>query len=779
MPNFQQDEQQDQRDMLPNRMVVQDVRRKLLRLLDDPRLARGAATEAIRALHRTSKTMMAVDAAILGIEDEAARRRLAEVVLCEEDAGRVAMVPMRTDVCILAMGAFFEGEVPSEDPVELRRIVCGQNESYLRAPCDDPLRADTPGLILVVPAYNLRIMELGLYTSVLGLGDPHIPGSNLLYDGWNTPDCPSVLFTFALAPEDCDRTDDRDWKFSGTYYAGCVEAINARVAAVNAAYPAAKLKVFPPARFSQALQPVHEAALATTVERDFRALEAGYHAYLSDKSPEERQSMDPEGMKWKGFTCAYVSTTTWVDEMIQTVDILFVNDEVPSAPAYPVRYRISPLSTVESVCSAIAPVLAALNLETRGMPPAVAPGPWDATADGGKFRDVDGRWLPQSLLSQPYEARSLIKSETWRMTLNAESEAEFDEMARWPFPFLYRNIDVPKLLRDHFREDVCSKISSLCAQPGLSYTQAQARILERFPGYKWLQSPPSRDRQELLPELDVPYELYLSQHFRKCDGRIFHIRNALVERLDFSDIENGVPVSYLKAPFPDCYLHLEKPLVFFSGEGRMRDESRVVGYFVTQHELDGPVPGWRLAIAMIVTLGPDMLTAYSQEIELELRSDDSRGLLEAINDLIAARAQNHRLTLHDPSYQTVNLCAKILLYLGLRSARLVNRPERTKLLEQSKNRSASERKRIAQRATDLYDYIEVGPERTMAQEHSDAVREGRKVFWRRGYFRNQAYGPNWSLHRLRHIRETLVNADQLSGGDEPPPVKDYRVGPAA
>jgi hypothetical protein len=249
-----------------------------------------------------------------------------------------------------------------------------------------------------------------------------------------------------------------------------------------------------------------------------------------------------------------------------------------------------------------------------------------------------------------------------------------------------------------------------------------------------------------------------------------------VERLDFSDIEAGLPVAYLRAPFQDCYFHLESPLKIATTTGPEHNPVLVVGYFVTQQEMTGDTPGWRIAIAIILTIGDDMLTSHGQELELELAENDPRGLLDAVNDLIAERGSHRKLTHDDANFKTLNLCAKLLLYLGLRSARLVNRPEKTRLLEQAKVKSGSERKRLSQRAADLYDYIEVGPERTMAQEHSENARQGGKVFWRRGYFRMQAYGPKWSLHRQRWIQPTLVNAELLSDNEPAPPVKDYRLG---
>jgi hypothetical protein len=133
-------------------------------------------------------------------------------------------------------------------------------------------------------------------------------------------------------------------------------------------------------------------------------------------------------------------------------------------------------------------------------------------------------------------------------------------------------------------------------------------------------------------------------------------------------------------------------------------------------------------------------------------------------------------------YKSMDLCAKILLYLGLKTARLVDRPERTEAIRKLSALAPNERKKAGKSgfrvADNVYDFIEVGPERSMAQEHEEAVSRGgpSKVFWRRGHFRMQAYGPRWSLRRERYFAPALVNAGLLSSFDVAPPARDYMVG---
>jgi hypothetical protein len=43
----------------------------------------------------------------------------------------------------------------------------------------------------------------------------------------------------------------------------------------------------------------------------------------------------------------------------------------------------------------------------------------------------------------------------------------------------------------------------------------------------------------------MPYEFYWSVHFKRAAGRLFSVRNALLERLDWTDIEVGLPLAKL------------------------------------------------------------------------------------------------------------------------------------------------------------------------------------------------------------------------------------------
>jgi hypothetical protein len=88
--------------------------------------------------------------------------------------------------------------------------------------------------------------------------------------------------------------------------------------------------------------------------------------------------------------------------------------------------------------------------------------------------------------------------------------------------------------------------------------------------------------------------------------------------------------------------------------------------------------------------------------------------------------------------------------------------------------TGKDRKKALVKASRVCDYIEVGPEKSMAQELADSGRTLSHVFWRRGHFRMQPYGPNWSLRRERWIQPALVNAAHLEG-EAAPPLKDYAV----
>jgi hypothetical protein len=569
---------------------------------------------------------------------------------------------------------------------------------------------------------------------------------------------PCFCYVFSPPESEID-TSGPDWTCSGPVFDQYIAAIEHRIQEVRKSWPQARISLRPAVRFSQAIQPLQEAAVAHAVKEKHQS----WREFLIEQ---EQESGNAGTGGWP--TTAVASLTT--GETVPTADILLINPDKPgSESSLVLRYEISALTTVESLRRALAEALNPDGLTVVAMPSVPSPASRAAQHASGLYRDMDGRWLPKDLFGYAYAARQLINNDKSAILVKAESEENLREMYEVPTPVLCQQSDLAKRFREHFRGDIAERILALAQEPGLSYTQAHTRLKAEYPALSLLHA----ERWKSSAPIGLLCDTYLAHHFNKCEGRLFHIRHALIERLDFTDIDEGVPVSYLRAPFSDCYFHLERPQVILPGKP-LEDELRLQGFYVTQQTLSAR--SWRLAISPVVTQGAAVLYARAGETELVLESNDSRGLLKVLNEMRAS-LNEQLLSVEAHFYQMLNLSAKIMLYLGLRSARLVSHDERTRSHERMENLTPGERKRLARRSGNLYDFIEVGPEKSMQQEQGEVGGTlSARVFWRRGFFRKQAYGPKWSLHRQKWIQPTIVNADLLTKGDELPPVRRYRVG---
>jgi hypothetical protein len=128
----------------------------------------------------------------------------------------------------------------------------------------------------------------------------------------------------------------------------------------------------------------------------------------------------------------------------------------------------------------------------------------------------------------------------------------------------------------------------------------------------------------------------------------------------------------------------------------------------------------------------------------------------------------------------VQLAIKVLIYMNVKSARMVNRAaaddvRSLRLPTKAKGQPNKESKKPV-RAFKQFDFIEIGPEQSMGEQRALEERQsGHKLFWRRGHQRNQAHGHRWSLHRWIQVPPTLVNAQFLGADEVPPRPKNYEL----
>lgn len=269
------------------------------------------------------------------------------------------------------------------------------------------------------------------------------------------------------------------------------------------------------------------------------------------------------------------------------------------------------------------------------------------------------------------------------------------------------------------------------------------------------------------------YQLIHYTHFKFDDS--------LVELLEYTDLEDDIPVSYMLPPYDFNYIEL----------GTSRELSaRIDNDKSGMHILEGAYVerathhDYSDCLQITLTGSPlghrDASDDATRTVLLSLE-DLNKPLSKALEDAFFShriQAEKAGLTLSNPESMAVTLSAlklvaKALLYLTLPESRKSLHAEKSALIKQAAGLSSPAKKgKIQRKIAKAYDYVLVQPAADHLQSPSSAVGTGKgpKPHWRRGHYRMQAYGEKHALRRLLFIKRTLVSAD----GNAPAP-KEYRV----
>lgn len=743
--------------MTLSKRIVKQVHARLLRLSLSPQPARDFET-AMHEWMRSPDTMLSVEPAIVMLEDERWRTAFGRWLWQYFDLPRSPKAG--GGHLLVAIPALFDGTLPSDNGEELLSLLSDE-PGMLRLPPDSdphPYRADR---IIVSAASQLIPADAFLYGMTpirpLSIGD-----TERLVQRWS--DLPAstlrvaTLFTFVVPCPGLTTVCGTDVPVPASAALDeCVQRIQDKVTQVRMAHPDCGLRLLPVERFSQA-------CLSGHLRTGTLAAKAVCHSYL--KTRHEQAEKDPRIDVEVETPCRVsLSLTCWSGSATQTADIVFWDARGAGCP---VRVEVPLGTSLAELEQAWVQSGADLALPYELIP--AARQETEKSSGLRPLQETPGRWVPADLVAGvPQDARSLLNDVHWLRSASAADADVWRDETHWPYPLLYNEGEPVAALRKHFVAPLTERILALSESPGMSFSLMREHIVEEFPAYAGLAPRYTGDVQPTA----MPYEFYWSIHFKRAAGRLFSVRNALLERLDWTDIEVGLPLAKLHAPFPDCYLHLETPRELEPEP----DETLPLwlrGFFVSEVEEQSSPPARRLALAPIVTAGLNLTSAYSEEIIFTVADTDERDLVTALDALVDEAQAELTDTVKRKIFRQFALCAKILIYIGLRSARLVEHDDRARRLANASGMTGKDRKKALVKASRVTDYIEVGPEKSMAQELADSGRTLSHVFWRRGHFRMQPYGPNWSLRRERWIQPALVNAAHLEG-EAAPPLKDYAV----
>jgi hypothetical protein len=260
----------------------------------------------------------------------------------------------------------------------------------------------------------------------------------------------------------------------------------------------------------------------------------------------------------------------------------------------------------------------------------------------------------------------------------------------------------------------------------------------------------------------------------------FVVDDALVELLENTDIADDVPVSMVNLPFQRFYVEFGK---------ERKCSLRLPNLASGLHILEGAY----LERGTNSTMGEGIFVLLTgSPIGKSGEMDDATHSLfmpmdnpdRSVKDALALTFNKGReLSIQsglrltpdsflDQTFEDVLFLVKTLLYIGLPEARKLLHKDKTEW-QKSVNglKSPGKKAKAERRGKGLVDHILVcAPAAAVGTSTESPGQRSVPSHWRRGHYRMQAHGVQYSLRRMIFIQPTLVHGD---AGDTPVP--QYRV----
>lgn len=256
----------------------------------------------------------------------------------------------------------------------------------------------------------------------------------------------------------------------------------------------------------------------------------------------------------------------------------------------------------------------------------------------------------------------------------------------------------------------------------------------------------------------------------RTQGRhLFQTTDALDQMLASTDMGEGIPAHWIRAPYAIQYLQctesLSSPLQLWHAQS---GEHRLEGGYILTGVVPEPLPeaGQRY-LEMVLTGSPlgkrNNTDDCTSSITLVVPDEDAT-MLEVLEHSLAKNDERKGASEEEKRYlrPAIFHMAKILLYLNSNQVLRSEVPERSLMEARLKGlKGGGKRAKLLRQLPRAYDRIIIGP-KTRPSPSSGSGETGRRLpaHWRRGHFRHQPFGEGRAQHRLIWIAPLLVHADE-------------------
>lgn len=275
-------------------------------------------------------------------------------------------------------------------------------------------------------------------------------------------------------------------------------------------------------------------------------------------------------------------------------------------------------------------------------------------------------------------------------------------------------------------------------------------------------------------------QLLSPMRFFETDGRYFEVSEPLNDQLIHTDIGRLAPANYFRPPFESIYLYLAKADKSLKV---INEHTGVItpleGVYITeitpnhiadiealrQHENDS---SGSHRVYELTFVGEFQASARSCDImyarlvipelweDTPLQEVIERGFSASIKSKITDLSEDGFIFLKN----LVAHVAKVFLYIASEESLMEELNELDDLEEKIKRVKASKQTKLLKRLPRTYNFIRIGggfkSEDVTANTPGTSVKNKVSTHWRRGHFRNQAFGEGRSKRKLIFIKPTLI-----------------------